>query len=78
MTKISTICFLLALLVLNGDGILVVVPIIAEAKDCHKVWNCKGDNRCWEDCKNHYKGKGLCDLYTAPPVPKQCFCAYKC
>ncbi|KAK3200532.1 hypothetical protein Dsin_023947 [Dipteronia sinensis] len=76
MAKFSTFCFFLALLVLYGDVILVVP--IAEAKDCHKVWNCKGDNRCWEDCKNHYNGKGLCDLYTAPSVPKQCFCAYKC
>ncbi|KAK6288782.1 hypothetical protein POUND7_000323 [Theobroma cacao] len=50
----------------------------AEAKDCHKVWNCKGENRCWEDCRNRYNGMGLCDLYTAPSVPKQCFCAYKC
>uniref|UniRef100_A0A6N2MD45 Uncharacterized protein n=1 Tax=Salix viminalis TaxID=40686 RepID=A0A6N2MD45_SALVM len=49
-----------------------------EARDCHKVWTCKGQDRCWEDCKNRYSGKGLCDLYTAPPVPKQCFCAYKC
>ncbi|KAG6750590.1 hypothetical protein POTOM_045088 [Populus tomentosa] len=49
-----------------------------EARDCHKVWTCKGQNRCWEDCKNRYTGTGLCDLYTAPPVPKQCFCAYKC
>ncbi|KAJ6883653.1 hypothetical protein NC652_030785 [Populus alba x Populus x berolinensis] len=49
-----------------------------EARDCHKVWTCKGQNRCWEDCKNRYAGTGLCDLYTAPPVPKQCFCAYKC
>ncbi|XP_022932575.1 putative defensin-like protein 184 isoform X1 [Cucurbita moschata] len=50
----------------------------AEARNCHRVWNCKGDIRCWEDCKNEHNGKGLCDLYTAPSVPKQCFCAYKC
>lgn len=54
-----------------------MVPM-AEAKDCHKVWNCKGEDNCWEDCKNRYHGKGMCDLYTAPGVPKQCFCAYKC
>ncbi|XP_016900965.1 putative defensin-like protein 184 [Cucumis melo] len=50
----------------------------AQARNCHRVWSCKGDIRCWEDCKNQHNGKGLCDLYTAPSVPKQCFCAYKC
>ncbi|KAJ0013248.1 hypothetical protein Pint_20592 [Pistacia integerrima] len=66
--------------VFNGDFKFadeLLVPV-AEAKDCNKVWNCKGDKRCWDDCKNRYNGKGLCDLYTAPGVPKQCFCAYKC
>ncbi|XP_038880492.1 putative defensin-like protein 184 [Benincasa hispida] len=52
--------------------------LIAQAKNCHRVWTCKGDIRCWEDCKNQHNGRGLCDLYTAPSVPKQCFCAYKC
>ncbi|XP_031284305.1 putative defensin-like protein 184 isoform X2 [Pistacia vera] len=76
MAKLSAICFLLlVLIVFTGDELLVPV---AEAKDCNKVWNCKGDKRCWDDCKNRYNGKGLCDLYTAPGVPKQCFCAYKC
>lgn len=32
------------------------VPM-AEAKDCHKAWNCKGEQPCWEDCKNRYNGK---------------------
>ncbi|KAJ4719591.1 Low-molecular-weight cysteine-rich [Melia azedarach] len=76
MAKLCTICFLLVFLFFAGEEKLVVN--MAEAKDCHKVWNCKGDQRCWDDCKSRYSGKGLCDLYTAPPVPKQCFCAYKC
>lgn len=52
--------------------------LIAQAKNCHRVWTCKGDTSCWEDCTSQHNGKGLCDLYTAPSVPKQCFCAYKC
>ncbi|KAK7849909.1 putative defensin-like protein 184 [Quercus suber] len=75
MAKFSTLCLLLIILVIICDERMVQM---AEAKDCHKVWNCKGDNHCWEDCKNRYSGKGMCDLYTAPGVPKQCFCAYKC
>ncbi|XP_031284306.1 putative defensin-like protein 184 [Pistacia vera] len=75
MAKLSAIIFLLVLISFNCDEVLVPM---AEAKDCNKVWNCKGDKRCWDDCKNSYNGKGLCDLYTAPGVPKQCFCAYKC
>ncbi|OAY42156.1 putative defensin-like protein 184 [Manihot esculenta] len=75
MVKLSTFCFLLLLLIFAPDEKLVLK---AEGKDCHKVWNCKGGNRCWEDCRNKYNGMGQCDLYTAPPVPKQCFCAYKC
>lgn len=66
--------------VFNGDFKFadeILVPV-ADAKDCNKVWNCKGGTRCWNDCKNRYNGTGLCDLYTAPGVPKQCFCAYKC
>ncbi|XP_021677182.2 putative defensin-like protein 184 [Hevea brasiliensis] len=75
MVKPSAFCFLLLLLFFTSDEKLVLK---AEGKDCHKVWNCKGGNRCWEDCRNKYNGMGQCDLYTAPPVPKQCFCAYKC
>ncbi|KAJ6694212.1 hypothetical protein OIU85_004949 [Salix viminalis] len=75
MVTLSASCFLFVLLLASSDEKLVLK---VEARDCHKVWTCKGQDRCWEDCKNRYSGKGLCDLYTAPPVPKQCFCAYKC
>ncbi|GMN25314.1 hypothetical protein TIFTF001_000880 [Ficus carica] len=76
MAKLSSfVCLLLVLLAFNCDEDMVAV---VEAKDCHTTWNCKGDRRCWEDCKNRYKGNGMCDLYTGPFVPKQCFCAYKC
>ncbi|PON73925.1 low-molecular-weight cysteine-rich [Parasponia andersonii] len=75
MAKFSTlISFLLILLVFTCEEKVRII----EAKDCHKVWDCKGDHRCWEDCKAEYSGKGMCDLYTTPDVPKQCFCAYKC
>ncbi|EEF49718.1 putative defensin-like protein 184 [Ricinus communis] len=74
MVKFTTF-FLLVLLILASDEEVVMR---AGARDCHKVWNCKGNNRCWDDCKNKYNGMGLCDLYAAPAVPKQCFCAYKC
>lgn len=60
------------------DFCVCVSDDTAQARNCHRVWSCKGDIRCWEDCKNQHNGKGLCDLYTAPSVPKQCFCAYKC
>ncbi|KAI3408240.1 uncharacterized protein J3R85_020416 [Psidium guajava] len=75
MAKYFNLCFLLLLLVFQCDE--KRVPL-AEAKDCYKVWTCKGGDRCWEDCRNRFNGRGMCDLYTAPPVPKQCFCAYKC
>ncbi|KAI5566583.1 hypothetical protein BDE02_13G030100 [Populus trichocarpa] len=74
MVKLSTFCFLFVLFLASDEKLVLKVG----ARDCHKVWTCKGQNRCWEDCKNRYSGTGLCDLYTAPPVPKQCFCAYKC
>ncbi|KAG6646217.1 hypothetical protein CIPAW_08G178100 [Carya illinoinensis] len=77
MAKLFTFYFLLAILMVIICDKRMVVPM-AGVKDCHKVWNCKGGNHCWEDCKNRYSGKGMCDLYTAPGVPKQCFCAYKC
>ncbi|XP_022745278.1 putative defensin-like protein 184 [Durio zibethinus] len=76
MVKVSTIIlFLLFLIVFISDE--KTMPK-TEAKDCHKTWNFKRENRCREDCRNQYNGMGLCDLYTAPSVPKQCFCAYKC
>ncbi|CAI0395096.1 unnamed protein product [Linum tenue] len=49
-----------------------------EAKDCSIVWDCRGQKQCWNDCKNKYGGEGQCDISTAPGVPSQCFCAYKC
>ncbi|KAL5566950.1 hypothetical protein UlMin_030115 [Ulmus minor] len=75
MAKFSTI---ICILVLFCSPLEEKMVTTVEAKDCHKVWTCKGDQRCWDDCKNNHKGKGMCDLYTAPSVPKQCFCAYKC
>ena len=42
-----------------------MVPMI-EAKDCNKVWTCKGDDRCRADCQNQFKGKGICYAYSAP------------
>lgn len=54
-----------------------LVPMI-EAKQCNKTWNCKGDDQCRADCQKQFKGTGMCDLVTAPSVPKQCFCVYPC
>ncbi|XP_050220634.1 putative defensin-like protein 184 [Mercurialis annua] len=76
MVKFPTFFFVLVLLVIFATDENVVMR--AKARDCHKVWKCKGNNRCWDDCKTKFNGMGQCDLYTAPPVPKQCFCAYKC
>ncbi|XP_057498616.1 putative defensin-like protein 184 [Actinidia eriantha] len=75
MRKLVAFCFLLSLLVFISDETMV---LMADAKDCHKTWTCKGEDRCFNDCKNQFNGKGLCDLGTAPFVPRQCFCAYQC
>uniref|UniRef100_A0A7N2LCU1 Uncharacterized protein n=1 Tax=Quercus lobata TaxID=97700 RepID=A0A7N2LCU1_QUELO len=75
MAKLSTFCYVLLLLVISCGEELV--PMI-EAKRCHKTWNCKGEGRCLADCQNQFKGTGMCDLVTAPSVPKQCFCVYPC
>ncbi|OWM81997.1 putative defensin-like protein 184 [Punica granatum] len=77
MARFITFGFLLVLLIFSGHDDRKRVRF-AEAKDCHKVWNCRGYDRCREDCQNRFAGRGACDLYTAPPVPKQCFCAYHC
>ncbi|XP_020886528.1 putative defensin-like protein 184 [Arabidopsis lyrata subsp. lyrata] len=52
--------------------------MVGEAKKCEKTWNCEGEDKCREKCKTLYNGDGICDLYTAPLVPKQCFCHYDC
>ncbi|KAK4799902.1 hypothetical protein SAY86_025267 [Trapa natans] len=69
--------FLILLLTFSGTENEKMVHL-AEAKACHKVWNCRGYDRCRQDCQSRFGGRGDCDLYTAPPVPKQCFCAYRC
>ncbi|KAK4592004.1 hypothetical protein RGQ29_016468 [Quercus rubra] len=75
MAKLSTFCYVLLLLVISCGEELI--PMI-EAKQCNKTWNCKGEDRCRADCQNQFKGTGMCDLVTAPSVPKQCFCVYPC
>ncbi|CAI0449124.1 unnamed protein product [Linum tenue] len=52
--------------------------MVAEAKDCHKTWDCTTTDNCWDDCKSRYGGIGRCDDITIPFVPRQCFCSYKC
>ncbi|CAI0451299.1 unnamed protein product [Linum tenue] len=52
--------------------------MVAEAKECWVTWDCKGQDLCRADCEKNYGGIGVCDFYTAPLVPKQCFCDYNC
>ncbi|KAF8401725.1 hypothetical protein HHK36_012671 [Tetracentron sinense] len=61
----------------RGLYLETVVPKVG-AKTCDALWTCNGDNRCRQDCVVKYHGRGRCDDYTAPLVPKQCFCAYPC
>ncbi|CAL1358907.1 unnamed protein product [Linum trigynum] len=76
MAKSSTIYFLLALLFFASLG---GAKMTVEAKDCSALWDCsRGGDQCFNECKSRYGGQGLCDLGTAPGVPRQCFCAYKC
>ncbi|KAM4119398.1 hypothetical protein ACJW30_03G055700 [Castanea mollissima] len=75
MAKLSTFCYVLLLLMISSGE--KMVPM-SEAKDCYKAWDCKGDDRCRADCQYHFKGQGVCDLFNAPSVPKQCFCVHPC
>ncbi|KAF5740550.1 hypothetical protein HS088_TW11G00622 [Tripterygium wilfordii] len=75
MTKFCTFVLFLIMLVLASEESMVVM---IEAKNCEATWKCEGGDKCREDCKSRYNGIGLCDLYTPPIVPKQCFCRYPC
>ncbi|CAI0451309.1 unnamed protein product [Linum tenue] len=75
MAKSSTLYLLITLLVFASlDGAKMAV----EAKECWATWDCDGQDRCRADCKKRYGGIGVCDKYTAPFVPLQCFCDYDC
>ncbi|CAL1358910.1 unnamed protein product [Linum trigynum] len=76
MAKSSAMYFMLALLFFAFSG---GAKMTVEAKHCSALWDCSGgDDQCWNECKSRYGGQGLCDLGTAPGVPRQCFCAYEC
>ncbi|CAN0879654.1 hypothetical protein LINGRAHAP2_LOCUS13194 [Linum grandiflorum] len=50
-----------------------------EAKACDvKTWDCKGQQRCFDDCKRLYNGTSICDPPIGPFVPYQCVCRYNC
>ncbi|KAF5951309.1 hypothetical protein HYC85_009253 [Camellia sinensis] len=40
--------------------------IMVKARECHNTWNCKGEDRCRDDCKKQFNGEGQCDDFTAP------------
>ncbi|CAI0449127.1 unnamed protein product [Linum tenue] len=75
MAKSSVLCFLFFLLVISSSG---GARIVAEAKDCGATWDCTTEERCWDDCRSRYDGKGHCDYRTHPFAPRQCNCSYKC
>ncbi|CAI0459892.1 unnamed protein product [Linum tenue] len=50
----------------------------AEAKYCHKTWDCSTFDHCLDDCKSRYGGRGHCRTMHAPFIPKQCFCYHEC
>lgn len=52
--------------------------MVGEAKKCFVRWTCEGEDKCREKCIADHKGNGICDLFTAFPVPKQCLCQYDC
>ncbi|KAF2614892.1 hypothetical protein F2Q70_00009611 [Brassica cretica] len=52
--------------------------MVGEAKKCFAGWTCEGEDECREKCIADHKGDGICDLFTAFPVPKQCLCQYDC
>ncbi|CAN1774967.1 hypothetical protein LINPERHAP1_LOCUS13154 [Linum perenne] len=49
-----------------------------EAEKCINGWECDGADRCKDDCKNKFNGRGSCDSPGTPYVPYQCTCIYDC
>ncbi|XVF31211.1 hypothetical protein REPUB_Repub16aG0126200 [Reevesia pubescens] len=74
MAKLFIFCLLLVLIFVSDEKMVAM----AEAKECHKAWNCNGYGVCKEKCRNKYNGVGMCDGYTEPSVPEQCLCIYQC
>ncbi|CAH8361596.1 unnamed protein product [Eruca vesicaria subsp. sativa] len=53
--------------------------MVGEAKKyCFDKWRCEGEDECRQKCIDVHKGNGICDLFTAFPVPKECLCRYDC
>ncbi|AEE74163.1 putative defensin-like protein 184 [Arabidopsis thaliana] len=75
--KNSSILFVLIIVVflISSSG---NKKMVGEAKKCDQTWTCEGEDKCREKCLTLHNGVGVCDLYTAPLVPKQCFCHYDC
>ncbi|CAN0912120.1 hypothetical protein LINGRAPRIM_LOCUS845 [Linum grandiflorum] len=52
--------------------------MVANAKECTDTWECKGQHRCFLDCKSQYNGTAICTPPIAPFVPYECNCVWNC
>ncbi|WZY83324.1 hypothetical protein YC2023_029708 [Brassica napus] len=73
----SSILLILIVIFITSSGI-GNNKMVGEAKKCFAGWTCEGEDECREKCIADHKGDGICDLFTAFPVPKQCLCQYDC
>ncbi|KAG2316164.1 hypothetical protein Bca52824_019286 [Brassica carinata] len=76
--KISFSSILLILIVVFITSSSDNNKMVGEAKKCLVRWTCEGEDKCRQRCIADHKGNGICDLFTAFPVPKQCLCQYDC
>ncbi|KAL9450708.1 hypothetical protein AB3S75_012440 [Citrus x aurantiifolia] len=76
-----TISFFLALILLGSAENMMHEAAEAKRdadKICEKIWPCKTDIQCRDDCQRLYDGDGWCDFHKVPYIPQNCTCTYEC